>query len=320
MKVTVIMPIYNGAKYIKDAINSLLAQTNNNWELICIDDGSTDNSKEIIEYYVKCYSNIQIITQVNSGPGVARANAIKNVTTDYIAILDSDDAYAPNYIELMLKKAEETNADVIVPNVEFELGNQSNSISVFERNNLTPNMIIKDGVKAFSMTFPWKLHGWQMIKTDLAKKYYTIENASYSKFNSDEYITRLIYLKSKIVALCDAKYYYRIDSNSLTRKISLKQFDYLKTLDKLIKLGLKEKINKRIIIDIFNDYFATLRKMYKHIKQLDDKDKKQAKELVTYYYNNSYKKFLTLDIIKSANYKTRTKFIISKISFLIFKI
>lgn len=217
MQVTVLMPVYNASEYLHDSIGSLLSQTSNNWKLICIDDGSTDNSKEIIESYIKLDPRISLICQENAGPAVARANAITTVKTEYISILDADDAYSPDYVELMLKRAEETNADSIVPDVIFLYAGTKKRLNRFEQYQLKPDTIIEDGIQAFSMTIPWKLHGWQMIQTEFAKKYYTIENASYSKFNSDEYITRLLYLKSKKVALCEAKYLYRITPNSLSK-------------------------------------------------------------------------------------------------------
>lgn len=252
------MPVYNAARYIKNAIQSLLNQTNPNWKLICIDDGSTDNSKEIINSFISRDNRISLICQENAGPAVARARAIALADTEYISILDSDDAYSPDYIELMLKRAETTKADTIVPDVEYKCNDTQKLLNQFAHHQLSPNLIIDNGVEAFSMTIPWKLHGWQMVKTELVKKYYTIENASYSKFNSDEFITRLLYLRSNKVALCKAKYIYRITSNSLTRTASLKKLDYLKTLEKLLCLCKDEHIDNKVLVRLYNLNSATL--------------------------------------------------------------
>lgn len=123
MKVTVLMPIFNAERFLHDSIGSLLAQTSNQWNLICIDDGSTDSSKAIVEDYCKKDPRIKLICQENAGPAVARARAIEIADTEYVSILDSDDAYAPDYVEKMLARAEETDADSIVPDVEFGYGN-----------------------------------------------------------------------------------------------------------------------------------------------------------------------------------------------------
>lgn len=320
MKITVIMPVYNAGVYLHDSINSLLSQTSNNWELICIDDGSTDNSKEIIESYCKVDNRIKLLSQNNEGPAVARARAIEKVNTEYISILDSDDAYSYNYIELMIERAKETNADSIVPDVEFGYGNSMKLPNMFTQHNLSPTLIIENGVEAFSMTIPWKLHGWQMIRTELAKKYYTLENASYSKFNSDEYITRLLYLKSKKTALCNAVYKYRIDNNSLTRSLSLKKLDYLITLDKLLKLAFNEKLPNYIIVRIFNDYYCTLKLMLSIVNKFKKEERAYAISIINKSYKESYLKNIKYDIYKDEKLSTKIKFMISQLGLFIFRL
>ena len=308
MMVTVLMPIYNAERFLHDSIGSLLAQTSNQWKLICIDDGSTDSSKAIVEEYCKKDSRIKLICQENAGPAVARARAIEIADTEYVSILDSDDAYAPDYVEKMLARAEETDADIVVPDVEyFNAGKivQSNQFTTF---CLSPDMLITDGKQAFSMTIPWKLHGWMMIRTSLAKKYYTVQQASYSKFNSDEYITRLLYLKSSKVALCSSTYKYRVDPNSITRKPSLKMMDYLVTNEKLLWLAEYEHLDKEIILNIYNDYYVTCRDMKKNrIPQLDEKDQAVAYKRL----NDSllkFKKNFNWKYLKGASVRTKIKF------------
>ena len=318
MKVTVLMPVYNAEKYLHDSIGSLLSQTSNKWKLICIDDGSTDNSKQIIEKYCKSDNRIKLISQKNAGPAVARAKAIELVETEYVSILDADDAYSTNYVELMLKRAEETDADSIVPNVDYKgIAKQQD---LFQQRGLSSDLIIRDGSQAFSMTVPWRLHGWQMIRTELAKKYYTIENASYSKFNSDEYITRLLYLKSNKIALCNAKYFYRITPESLTRSISLKKLDYLITLDKLLDLCYKENIPTKIIIEVYNNYYSTIISLLKMAKLLNREEYLIALKRIKQSYSSSYKPNLKYKIIKQAKIRTQIKLILSYISFYFFRL
>lgn len=320
MKVTVLMPVYNAETYLHDSIESLLAQTSNAWELICIDDGSTDNSKKIIENYCKQNPQIKLLYQTNAGPAMARARAIQIINTEYVAILDADDAYPPEYIELMLKRAEETHADIIVPDVRFEYNHIQQLPNMFIQHHLNPNMIIENGEEAFAMTFPWKLHGWQMIRTSLAQKYYTIENGAYSKFNSDEYITRLLYLKSKKTALCKAEYCYRISENSITRTNSLKKIDYLKTLDKLLVLSIQEKISNKIILDIYNEYYTTIIDLIKMTQKLPLDEARTGLAIIKEYYKNSYRKKFQIVYLHDATLKTKIKIYISLISFYFFQL
>lgn len=320
MKVTVLMPIYNAEKYICEAIDSLLAQTSPNWRLICIDDGSTDSSASIVESYCAKDERIKLIRQVNAGPAVARAKAIEITDTEYVSILDADDAYATNYVELMLKRAAETDADSIVPDVEVEYGNTKKEPTIFTQHNLCPNRTIDNGQEAFGMTIPWQLHGWQMIRTSLAKKYYTVDLASYSNFNSDEYITRLLYLKSNKVALCSAQYRYRISPNSITRKPSLKKFDYLKTLDKLVDLCYQERIDKKIMLRLYNDYYVTLISMLKLTKELNLNEAKIGQKAVRNAYLYSYRAKFPYFIYSITPIKTILKFMLSLIDFNIIKV
>ena len=113
------MPVYNAAHYLHQSINSVLKQSCNSWEMIIIDDESTDNSHDIIQEYVNKDSRIRLITQKNSGPAIARARAIQLATTEYVAILDADDELSPLYVEEMLDCAKKYNADIITPNVEY---------------------------------------------------------------------------------------------------------------------------------------------------------------------------------------------------------
>lgn len=310
MQVTVLMPIYNAERFLRESIESLLSQTSKQWKLICIDDGSTDSSKAIVEEYCKKDSRIKLLCQENAGPAVARARAIEIADTEYVSILDSDDAYAPDYVEKMLARAEETDADSIVPDVEFGYGNTQKQPNMFVQHHLSADLVIEDGKKAFAMTLPWQLHGWQMIRTSLAKKYYTVQQASYSKFNSDEYITRLLYLKSKKIALCSAIYKYRIDEASITRKPSLKMMDYLVTNAQLLRLAEYEHLDKDVVLSIYNDYYATLRDMKKkRIPLLVEKDREEAERLLKKSLLK-FKKDFKWQYMKGVPLKTKVKFLL----------
>lgn len=282
MQVTFLMPVYNAERWLETSISSLLAQTSSDWRLIAVDDGSTDGSLAKLRQYEAQDKRISVITQKNAGPGAARARAIEHATTEYVAILDSDDALSPNYVELMLARAKETDADSIVPDVEYFSpdGSQAQP-NQFERLGLKSDMIINDGQEAFALTLPWRLHGWQMIRTSLAKEYYTIEQASYSRFNSDEYITRLLYLKSRCTALCSAIYKYRVDPSSITRKPTLLKMDYFKTLEKILKLSEDEHLNRAIIVEVYNDYYVTIRNMReKVLPLLPTEDQSTAERII----------------------------------------
>lgn len=102
--VSVIMPTYNCAEFIAETINSINAQTYKHWELIIVDDKSTDNTKEVVERYQKEHENILYhCLENNSGAAVARTEAMKLANGQYMAFCDSDDIWYPEKLEKQLK-------------------------------------------------------------------------------------------------------------------------------------------------------------------------------------------------------------------------
>lgn len=109
--VTVIIPTYNRAKTIERSINSVLSQSYSNLELIVVDDGSSDNTKSVVENIDD--SRVRYIWQNNSGACAARNNGINNARGEYIAFNDSDDTWKPNKLEKQLEVVTKTGADVV---------------------------------------------------------------------------------------------------------------------------------------------------------------------------------------------------------------
>lgn len=111
MLVSVIMPTYNCGKYILQSLDSIIAQTVTDWEVQIVDDCSTDNTAEILKPYLERYPMIHYhMLQQNSGPAIARTEAIKLATGKYVAFLDSDDLWMPNKLEKQIAFMEKTGA------------------------------------------------------------------------------------------------------------------------------------------------------------------------------------------------------------------
>ena len=109
--VSVIIPTYNRAYVIKKSIDSVLSQTYSDFELIIVDDGSTDNTKDIIEAYKD--SRIKYVYQENSGACAARNNGVLLAKGEYIAFHDSDDTWLPDKLEKQIQAINETGADIV---------------------------------------------------------------------------------------------------------------------------------------------------------------------------------------------------------------
>lgn len=119
VKISVIMPVYNEEQYLEKTCQSLKQQTLDDIELICINDGSTDNSTDILTKLSSEYDNIRIINQENQGSGIARNKGIDEAKGEFIAFLDADDKYIDSdSLEKMYEYGYENNADVICGNLK----------------------------------------------------------------------------------------------------------------------------------------------------------------------------------------------------------
>src|SRR5574344_185554 len=116
--VSIIIPVYNAERFLKECFDSILAQTYDNYEIIVVDDGSVDTSIQIEEEYSKKVAGFRIIKQANSGQGVARNRGLDIARGEYIAFIDSDDAMKPDFLKEAVAKIEAGNYDIVVANYD----------------------------------------------------------------------------------------------------------------------------------------------------------------------------------------------------------
>ena len=112
--VSVVVPIYNAYDYLEAALDSILDQTLRDIEVICIDDGSTDRSIEIIKKYHEKDKRIRVVTENNAGVSTARNKGIARVRGEYTIFLDADDFYEPHLLEHLYKAAVDGNLDIAI--------------------------------------------------------------------------------------------------------------------------------------------------------------------------------------------------------------
>ena len=122
-KISVIVPVYNTEKYLRDCLESLVSQTLKEMEIVVVNDGSTDSSRQIIDEYVQNYPDrFVIVDQTNQGQAVARNKALNLCKGEYIGFLDSDDTAKSEMFEKMYNGALETKADMVVCDYEYIAG------------------------------------------------------------------------------------------------------------------------------------------------------------------------------------------------------
>ena len=170
MKISVIVPVYNSEKYIARCIQSILTQTYHDWELLLVDDGSTDRSQHILKEYELKDQRIKVLYQNHGGAGLARNLGINNAVGDYIVFVDSDDTIENNYFMLL----SQMKTDVV-----FIDSNQvDESFRLIKRERMSVHKYkTKDEILRSQMTgkIPWG--GWRKaVKKDIIHKnniYYT---------------------------------------------------------------------------------------------------------------------------------------------------
>ena len=114
--ISIIVPVYNTSIYLEQCLNSIHNQSFKDYEVICVDDGSSDNSLHILKKYEKIIKNFKVISQKNQGVAVARNTGLANACGDYIVFIDSDDFVKENYLEVLYNESCKTNADVVICN------------------------------------------------------------------------------------------------------------------------------------------------------------------------------------------------------------
>lgn len=112
-KVSIIIPVYNVKRYLQPCVDSVLAQTLQDIEVICVDDGSSDGSDKILDDYAKRDARVKVIHKENAGYGVAMNTGIRAATGEYIGIVESDDVVLPNMYEELYKHAKQDDLDIV---------------------------------------------------------------------------------------------------------------------------------------------------------------------------------------------------------------
>ena len=128
--VSIIMPVFNAEKWVEQAIESVKKQTYTNWELIIVNDGSSDNTQRICEQYSNDDSRISVYFQDNKGPGAARNLGLSKMQGEYFTMIDSDDCLYKSALEAYVKDIKEKQVDVVIAGYKME-NDEQNISSIF---------------------------------------------------------------------------------------------------------------------------------------------------------------------------------------------
>ena len=134
IKVSFVVPIYNTGEYLMFCLSSLIRQTLKDIEIICVDDGSSDNSREIIQDFAQKDSRIKIVLQEHKGTAVARNIGLQTAEGEYVHFVDSDDWIVDNCAEVLYNKAKNLNLDLVC----FNVANYDNKTKLIRENQFYP--------------------------------------------------------------------------------------------------------------------------------------------------------------------------------------
>ena len=119
IKISVIIPVYNAEKYLRECLDSVIGQALQDIEIICVDDGSTDSSLSVLQKYAAKDTRLKIVVQANQGAAAARNVGMAVAQGEYLAFLDADDLYCPEALQTAYACATKSNADMVVFEADF---------------------------------------------------------------------------------------------------------------------------------------------------------------------------------------------------------
>lgn len=233
MKISIIVGVYNSSKYLRRCLDSILAQTYKDWELLLIDDGSTDDSGRICDEYARKDQRIRVFHKNNGGIASVRQLGIEQASGEYSIHIDSDDWVEPPMLEEMYAEAFRTNADVVVADYIHELvGKKVYRAQHAERHSLKAIEAILSGRQIGTL---WN----KLIRHNLYCKY----NLSFTEgidVGEDALILARLYQQLVSISYLEKAYYHYMnngDGNSITRKRDVCKYNaVINQLDKLVEV------------------------------------------------------------------------------------
>ena len=207
IKISVIIPCYNAQKYLKECITSDLIQTFKDFELICINDGSLDNTLEILKEFSLKDERVKIIDKINEGAAQARNDGILEAKGKYIMFLDSDDCYAPNALEIAYRNITKDNSEICVFGFSSKINNEIKRAKFFNQGQHFSSINDKEELSE-ALVFIWD----KIYKTDFLRQ----NNISFMKnCKTSEDISfcwECLFNGAKISCIYEPLYIYRVDN------------------------------------------------------------------------------------------------------------
>lgn len=295
-QVSVIVPVYNVEEYLNRCVDSILNQTFQDFELILVDDGSTDNTGKICDIYAQEDKRVRVIHKENAGVSVARNLGVKIAKGNFISFVDGDDYIEKQYIHKLLFPLLETNANINIADlIRKENFEQSKKFWNHEYKCISSNeAIVELGKNSDALNAKFRSSMAKMVKKELVEKFpFPIER----KYAEDMAVVyKWIWHAQKVVILNDGIYYYTINNTSVSREgWNEKKLGNLKTLKEML-LFFKEQKLWLLYDEWLPEYILNLCYQYREAQKAN----------ITYNILRRMKKEMLKILLKNVRYKKIT--------------
>lgn len=280
-KLSIIVPVYNVKAYVAECVQSLLSQDYNNFEVILVDDGSTDGSSELCDELGQSNEKIRVIHQKNEGLSGARNTGLRFADGDFISFIDSDDYVAPNMFSSLITALKKSNASVAICN-----------LIIFNRGGMIPSCRYGDEVVDYSSKSQVKFFAAaldsscnRVFRTEAIRKNNLVfENKNIVAQEDYWFQIRLLSHITRIVTLHNNLYFYRERGSSITKShsdgdITERNIDFYSRTERYIKLNTERSIEQ------FMEYFI-VNLLTSSINNASDANSKVLLEIVSQYEKN----------------------------------
>lgn len=322
--VSVVIPIYNAEKYLRECLNSILNQTISNIEVICIDDGSNDKSVDICKEYIKKDNRVRLLTQENSGPSIARNRGIEEATGEWISFVDADDWLEKNMFEKLISVSEDS--DIVICNhyknmpkskekVHIKLG-EGKQIWNKERINIELRKFLCKGIKEYkpylTVGAPWA----RIYRLSLIKEYNVTFPVSVRRTEDGIFNMNIFERCKKIIYLNEPLYHYRVLADSLCHKMSSNIIKYTEAdVEEVKKFARTYKFQDEMFIQGIDVRICTW--FYKYLayyffteQYLDEYGYLKARKEIIKLLNNQYYKNAFMNVEMGLMRNTEKIFVI----------
>lgn len=303
-KVSIIVPVYQVEKYIRQCIDSILNQTFRDFELILVDDGSRDNSGAICDEYARIDSRVRVIHKQNGGLSDARNHGLDDAVGEYFLFVDSDDFIAPTMVEKLYGSILKENADIAICNFRY-------CFEQDERRDFNTNAgaEVLRGAEVFYNRKNERSYGIWTVAWNKLYKRDTFRDVRFrlGKYHEDEFWANDIYRKNiKVLTIPECLYFYRQRSGSIMSCENIdRQFDILEALQERIQVYLEsqaysEQAYKVLIFSL--EYLAKSKKLAVSQREKDRYlvEERKTKEIVRQLENRElpYLKKISLPFLR----------------------